>query len=101
MCFIPSSCFRLLHYLSNALQRTHSLSEEAKPSSNVLTLALLNEQVASMISKRLLGDVGHSQPKTNSKYDFVEWTSAEMLSKDVRVKRKMAQSSGNSVRFTL
>ncbi|XP_038050424.1 golgin-45-like [Patiria miniata] len=81
---------RLLHYLSNALQRSHSLSEEAKTSSNVLTLALLNEQVSSMISKHLLGDVGHSQPKTTSQFDFVEWTSAEMLAKDILLNREPA-----------
>ena len=82
----PHFLGRLLHYLSNALQRTHSLSEDIKPSSNVLTLALLNEQVATIISKHLLGDVGPSQPKTPSQFDFVEWTSAEMLAKDVRLR---------------
>ncbi|XP_022093708.1 golgin-45-like [Acanthaster planci] len=81
---------RLLHYLSNALQRTHSLSEDIKPSSNVLTLALLNEQVATIVSKHLLGDVGHSQDKTASQFDFVEWTSAEMLAKDILLNRQPA-----------
>ncbi|XP_033637996.1 golgin-45-like [Asterias rubens] len=79
---------RLLHYLSNALQRTHSLSEDTKTSSNVLTLALLNEQMASMISKHLLGDVGHSQQKSTSQFEFVEWTSAEMLAKEILLNRQ-------------
>ncbi|XP_030837237.1 golgin-45 [Strongylocentrotus purpuratus] len=80
---------RLLQYLSSALQRNQSINEESsiKPISNVMTLALLNEQLSSTISSVLLGDVGgHHQGSTAGGpkgFEFVDWTEAEMLAKDI------------------
>lgn len=54
-----------------------------------MTLALVNEQLASTISSVLLGDVGgHHQGSTAGGpkgFEFVDWTEAEMLAKDVSV----------------
>ena len=53
-----------------------------------MTLALVNEQLSSTISSVLLGDVGghHGPAATGPKgFEFVDWTEAEMLAKDVSV----------------
>ncbi len=80
-----SPYFSKLHYLANALQRSHSLNEDNKPPSNVITLALLNEQLSATISHQLLGDVAKDlhKPKDKSIFEFIDWTEGEMLAKDV------------------
>ena len=78
--------FRKLHYLANALQRSHSLNEDNKTPSNVITLALLNQQLASTISQTLLaGNVTKdlNQSRDTNMFEFIDWTQAEMLAKDV------------------
>ncbi|PIK40882.1 putative golgin-45 [Apostichopus japonicus] len=77
---------RTLQYLSNALQRSQSLaSDSIKPPTNVLTLALCNQQLSSTISHHLLGDVVVKQNKKKHEgpFEFIEWTTAEMLAKDI------------------
>ncbi|XP_072180284.1 golgin-45-like [Diadema setosum] len=87
---------RLLQYLSRALQRNHSITEESsKTPSNVITLALVNEQLSSTISSVLLGDVGrhHQGPEGGNipgqrGFNFVDWTTAEMLAKDILLNKQ-------------
>ncbi|XP_063967189.1 golgin-45-like [Lytechinus pictus] len=77
---------RLLQYLSSALQRNQSIDKDScKTLSNVMTLALVNEQLSSTISNVLLGDVkGHHQGSGGLKgFEFVDWTEAELLAKDI------------------
>ncbi|XP_072034326.1 golgin-45-like [Amphiura filiformis] len=77
-----------LHYLSNALQRSHSLNEDNKPPSNVITLGLLNEQLSSTISHQLLGNVDKDVSKPMSVFEFIDWTQGEMLAKDLLLNKQ-------------
>lgn len=81
---------RTLQYLSSALQRSQRLASECiKPPTNVLTLALCNEQLASTVSHHLLGDVAKDNKKRKEEpFEFIEWTSAEMLAKDILLNKQ-------------
>ncbi|XP_033122182.1 golgin-45-like [Anneissia japonica] len=75
---------RFLQYLSVALQRSQTLSHtNIVPSSNVITLALHNEQLANSVSTHLLGNLAQEKGATRKDNVFVEWTHAEMLAKDI------------------
>ncbi|XP_071950405.1 golgin-45-like [Antedon mediterranea] len=75
---------RLLQYLSLALQRSQTLSQSnIVPSSNVITLALHNEQLSNAISTHLLGNIAIDSGTSKKDNIFVEWTHAEMLAKDI------------------
>ncbi|XP_006817596.1 golgin-45-like [Saccoglossus kowalevskii] len=89
-----------LQYLSDALQRSHTLSHDSTElCSNILTLGLINHQLSSTISQHLLGDVNQGSKKNTSKIqshpvsasctNYIEWTPAEMMAKDILLNKKI------------
>ncbi|XP_077987640.1 golgin-45-like [Glandiceps talaboti] len=93
-----------LQYLSDALQRSHTLShEEVQPSTNVMTLSLVNHQLSATISQHLLGDMNSGNKKKTvsatsaSNLNFVEWTPAEMLAKDILLNKKLDRTCTDSI----
>ncbi|XP_070539281.1 golgin-45-like [Ptychodera flava] len=93
-----------LQYLSDALQRSHTLSQEpAHTSTNVMTLSLVNHQLAATISEHLLGDVGSGSKKKSVSavsaqcHSLVEWTPAEMLAKDIIVNKKLDKACTDTI----